>query len=59
LITASPLKLSAAAVRGGRHYAEELIAKTKGILATNNGANDPARLAADFNFVAPVVNPKP
>jgi len=36
---------------------EELIAKTKGILATNNGANDPARLAADFNFVAPVVGP--
>jgi len=35
----------------------ELIAKTKGILATNNGAGDPSRLAADFRFVAPVVGP--
>mmetsp|Transcript_20685 Transcript_20685/g.33528 ORF Transcript_20685/g.33528 Transcript_20685/m.33528 type:complete len:261 (+) Transcript_20685:237-1019(+) len=38
---------------------EALIAKTKGILATNNAANDPSRLAADFHFVAPVVGPLP
>lgn len=41
------------------HYPKELIAKTKAILATNNGANDPSRLASDFQFVAPVVGPLP
>ena len=35
----------------------ELIARTKGILATNTGADDPSRLAEDFKFNAPVVGP--
>ena len=42
-----------------RRYPEELIAKTKTILATNNGAEDPSLLASDFQFVAPVVGPLP
>uniref|UniRef100_A0A7S0SP81 Uncharacterized protein n=1 Tax=Mantoniella antarctica TaxID=81844 RepID=A0A7S0SP81_9CHLO len=37
--------------------AEELIAYTKAFLATNNGADDPSRLAADFRFQAPVIGP--
>lgn len=40
-----------------RHYPEELIAKTKGILATKVGTDDPSRLASDFRFAAPVVGP--
>ena len=38
---------------------EDLIAKTKAILAANNGAEDPSLLASDFKFVAPVVGPLP
>jgi hypothetical protein len=37
----------------------DLIAKTKAILAANNGAENPALLASDFQFVAPVVGPLP
>jgi hypothetical protein len=36
---------------------ETLIANTKRILAKNNGAEEPALLASDFKFVAPVVGP--
>ena len=36
---------------------ETLIATTKRILAKNNGAEEPALLASDFKFVAPVVGP--
>ena len=38
---------------------EVLIATTKRILAKNNGAEEPALLATDFKFVAPVVGPLP
>jgi len=37
--------------------ADELIQLTKGLLAANNGADDPSLLAEDFQFVAPVVGP--
>ena len=38
---------------------DDLIARTKAILANNNGAENPALLASDFKFVAPVVGPLP
>ena len=40
-------------------YTKELIYKAKGVLATNNGADEPERLASSFQFVAPVVGPLP
>ena len=36
---------------------ETLIAATKRVLAKNNGTEEPALLASDFKFVAPVVGP--
>ena len=38
---------------------DDLIARTKAILANKNGVENPALLASDFKFVAPVVGPLP